>query len=48
MCDLVLDGGSGLRAQIFELCLENSEHLPQDGELTLLLLIQTAQASMVA
>ncbi|KIW26592.1 uncharacterized protein PV07_09674 [Cladophialophora immunda] len=32
------DGDSGLRAQILELCLENSEHLPPDGELTLLLL----------
>lgn len=31
-------GDSGLRAQILELCLENSEHLPQDGELNLLLL----------
>ncbi|KIW65508.1 hypothetical protein PV04_07763 [Phialophora macrospora] len=32
------DGESGLRAQILELCLENSEHLPQDGDLTALLL----------
>lgn len=32
------DGDSGLRAQILELCLENSEHLPEDGELSLLLL----------
>lgn len=32
------DGDSGLRAQILELCLENSEHLPEDGELTRLLL----------
>ncbi|KEF57252.1 uncharacterized protein A1O9_05169 [Exophiala aquamarina CBS 119918] len=32
------DGDSGLRAQILELCLENSEHLPQEGQLTLLLL----------
>ena len=32
------DGEGGLRSQILELCLENSEHLSQEGELTLLLL----------
>jgi hypothetical protein len=32
------DGGDGLRAQIVGLCLENSEHLPQNGELARLLL----------
>ena len=32
------DGDSGLRSQILELCLENCEHLSQEGDLTLLLL----------
>ncbi|KAK5203073.1 hypothetical protein LTR96_011312 [Exophiala xenobiotica] len=38
------DGDSGLRAQILELCLENSEDLSQDGELTFLLLQHEAIA----
>ena len=32
------DCSDGLRAQILRLCLENSEHIPQDGELTRLLM----------